>query len=151
MVKWIIIGILLLPALELAVFIAVAAAIGLGWAFTLMIATTLAGFLVLKQAGRGRLSRLRTAVSENDVGAIEANTSAFLTVLAGILLFLPGFITDLIGALLLIGPLRRWCAAKVQRTLHDTVRPGVVDLQPGEWAQMPERELEHRREKDERG
>ena len=53
MVKWIIIAILLLPVAEIAAFILVAAIIGLGWAFLLMLATTLPGFLVLRRAGRG--------------------------------------------------------------------------------------------------
>ena len=32
-----------------------------------------------------------------------------LVVLAGLLLFLPGFLTDLVGVALLIAPVRRWC------------------------------------------
>ena len=62
--------------------------------------------------------------------------------LAGLLLFLPGFLTDLIGAALLIGPVRRWCgrhsALWVRRRNRATV---PIDLAPGEWQQMPDREL----------
>ena len=48
MVKWIFIGLLALPIAELAVFILVAANIGLGWALLIMLGTTVAGFLVLR-------------------------------------------------------------------------------------------------------
>ena len=149
MVKWIIIAILLLPLAEIAVFVLVAVILGLGWTLTLMLATTLAGFLVLRQAGRGRIARFRIAVADTDVAGIQANTAGFLTVLAGLLLFLPGFLTDLIGAALLIGPVRRWCG----RTFRLWVRrrnPGdrsVIDLKPGEWGQVPDRELSNRSNK----
>ena len=143
MVKWIVTAILLLPLAEIVAFVVVAAIVGLGWAFLLMLATTLAGVLVLRRAGRGGIARFRVAVADTDVAGIQANTSGFLTVLAGLLLFLPGFLTDLIGAALLIGPVRRWCG----RTFRLWVRrrnPGdrsTIDLAPGEWQQVPEREL----------
>ena len=53
MVKWVIIAVLLLPVAEIAVFILVVAIIGLLWAVLLTLATTLAGVLVLRRAGRG--------------------------------------------------------------------------------------------------
>jgi UPF0716 protein FxsA len=143
MVKWIVITILLLPLAEIVAFILVAAIAGLGWALLLMLATTLAGFLVLRRAGRGGIARFRIAVADTDVAGIQANTSGFLTVLAGLLLFLPGFLTDVIGAALLIGPVRRWCG----RTFRLWVRrrnPGdrsTIDLAPGEWQQMPDSQL----------
>ena len=143
MVKWIVTAILLLPLAEIVAFILVAAIVGLGWAFLFMLATTLAGVLVLRRAGRGGIARFRVAVADTDVAGIQANTSGFLTVLAGLLLFLPGFLTDLVGAALLIGPVRRWCG----RTFRLWVRrrnPGdrsTIDLAPGEWQQVPEREL----------
>jgi UPF0716 protein FxsA len=146
MAKWIIAAILLLPLAEIAAFILVAALVGLGIALLLMLATTLAGFLVLRRAGRGGIARFRVAMADTDVAGIQANTSGFLTVLAGLLLFLPGFLTDLIGVTLLIGPVRRWCG----RTLRLWVRRrnpadrSTIDLAPGEWQQLPERELPHK-------
>ena len=143
MVKWVIIAILLLPLAEIAAFILVAAVVGLGWAFLLMLATTLMGFLVLRQAGRGGIARFRVAVADTDVAGIQANTSGFLTVLAGLLLFLPGFLTDLAGAVLLIGPVRRWCG----RAFRGWVRrrhkgdPSTIDLAPGESQRLPDHEL----------
>ncbi len=143
MVKWIIAAILLLPVAEIATFVVVALLIGFGWAFILMLATTIAGFLVLRRAGRGRLASFRDTVTSNDAAGIEANTGSFLNVLAGLLLFLPGFLTDLAGALLLLPPLRRACASTVRRVLMGSGHsPGrsVVDLAPDEWKQVPDRD-----------
>ena len=93
MAKPIIVAILLLPLAEIAAFILVAAIVGLGWAFLLMLATTLAGFLVLsgRAAWPDRPPPCRLLVADlRDAAGIEAHTSGFLTVLAGLLLFLPG-------------------------------------------------------------
>jgi UPF0716 protein FxsA len=144
MAKWIITAILLLPLAEIVAFVLVAALIGFGFAFLLMLATTMAGFLILRRAGRGGIARFRVAVT--DTAGIQANASGFLTVLAGLLLFLPGFLTDLLGAALLIGPVRRWFG----RTFRLWVRRrnpadrSTIDLAPGDWRQMPERELPHK-------
>jgi UPF0716 protein FxsA len=145
MVKWIIIAILLLPLAEIAVFVLVAVLAGFAWAVILTLLTTLAGFLILRHAGRGKIAHFRVAVADTDVAGIQANTSGFLTVLAGLLLFLPGFLTDLIGAALLIGPVRRWCG-KTFRVWIRRRNPGdrsTIDLAPGEWQQVPDRELPH--------
>lgn len=142
MVKWIIVGILLLPVAEIALFMLIVAGIGLPWALALMLATTTSGLLVLRRAGRGRIARFRVAVADTDITAIEANTGGFLTVLAGLLLFLPGFLTDLIGAALLIAPLRRWCseAFRLWVRRRDRDERSVIDLAPGEWEQVSDHE-----------
>ena len=143
MAKSIIVAILLLPLAEIAAFILVAALLGLGPAFLLMLASTLAGFLMLRRAGRDSLARLRAAMDRNAAGAsadIENHAGGLLTVLAGLLLFLPGFLTDLVGLALLIGPVRRRLRTVLQRWLrhrHPADR-STVDLAPGEWVQVPD-------------
>jgi UPF0716 protein FxsA len=149
MVKHIIVAILLLPIAEIAVFLLVAALIGFLGAFTLMLATTLAGVVVLRRAGRGRIAQFRVAVSDGEITGVEANTGGFLTVLAGLLLVLPGFVTDLIGAALLIRPLRQWCGRTFKAWVgrRQAAQRGVIDLSPDEWQQLPDREIENRSSK----
>lgn len=155
MVKWILIGLLALPIAELAVFILVAASIGFGWALFVMLATTIAGLLVLRWAGFRRIALFRSVsgggISGLEAG-IEANPDGFMVILGGILLTLPGFITDVIGALLLLGPVRNWCAMVLRRAVGARERPkeGVVDLDAGEWQEVPDRELEKPRGNSER-
>jgi len=98
---------------------------------------------VLRRAGRRGIANFRVAVADTDIAGIEANAGGFLTILAGLLLFLPGFLTDLIGATLLIGPVRRRCGATFRQWVsgRDCTDRSVVDLAPGEWEQVPDREL----------
>ncbi len=147
MVKWVIAAFLLFPVAEIAAFVLVAAIIGLPWAFALLLATTLFGLLLLRQVGRGRLTGFRVAVSDRSITAVEADSDGFLTILGGFLLVLPGFITDLIGLLLLLGPIRRWLGTALRRAVQgsDRDRNSVVDLASDEWRQVPDRELEDQR------
>jgi UPF0716 protein FxsA len=152
MVKRVITAVLLLPVAEIAIFLLAAALIGFLGAFTLMLATTLAGVVVLRQAGRSRIARFRVAVSDAEITGVEANTAGFLTVLAGFLLVLPGFLTDLVGMALLIGPVRRWCGRAFQSWVRKSggsraqhAGRDVIDLAPTEWQQVPDREIDRSR------
>lgn len=150
MVKWIPIGLLAMPVAEIGVFILVAASIGFVWALGLVLATTIAGLVVLRMAGRGRFALFRSVAADNGISGIEArleaNPHGFLVILGGILLVLPGFITDVIGALLLLAPIRHWCGQQFQRATghHGRTDDAVVDLATSEWRQVPERKIENR-------
>jgi UPF0716 protein FxsA len=141
MAKWIVIGILALPAAEIALFILVAAKIGFLHAFGLLIATSVTGLIVLRHAGRAQMQRLRVAVTQSDIAELQAGGEAILTVLAGILLLLPGFITAVVGIMLLIAPVGRWIGRRMERfirTSRSHQPAGVVDLGREEWSQVPE-------------
>jgi UPF0716 protein FxsA len=143
--KLILIGVLLLPAAEVALFILVAAQIGLPQALGLLLATTAAGLIVLRYAGTTQFERLRLAVTQSGLPGIEAGGNAFLTVSAGILLLLPGFITDAFGILLLLPPVRRWIGGRFRQSMQrnqGTHAAGVVDLDREDWTRTPERVLD---------
>jgi UPF0716 protein FxsA len=147
MVKWILIGLLALPVAEIGVFILVATSIGFGWALLIMLATTMAGFVVLRWAGQRRIALFRSVSGKGISGieaGIEANPDGFLVILGGILLVLPGFITDAIGMLLLLGPVRNWCGTAFRRAagLRQPSKDAVVELDVHEWKEVPSPELE---------
>jgi UPF0716 protein FxsA len=106
MVKWILLGLLALPVAEIAVFILVAESIGLFWALAITLTTTRLGISVLRIVAQGRMALFRR-VSSDGMSAFKAgidpNPDRFLVLLGGFLLVLPGFITDVIGVILLIG------------------------------------------------
>ena len=146
--KWLLLAILALPVMELAAFIAVAAEIGLLGALALVAATSLAGALILRHAGGNHIARMRVALDAGSFTALEADGTGSLTLLAGILLLIPGFITDALGLLLLVAPLRRVLGAAVRRGAPAQRGDGVVDLPPEQWHRVPDRELPDRRGND---
>jgi UPF0716 protein FxsA len=62
--------------------------------------------------------------------------------LGGFLLVIPGFVTDVLGALLLFPPTQHLLRAALRRavagTAAPTAPPGVVDLAPDQWERVPE-------------
>jgi UPF0716 protein FxsA len=142
LVKWAFIGVILLPLAEFAVFLAVALTIGWLWAAVLFVATSAVGVLVLRRIGRADFARVHNAFSTGGLRAIHLDTPGLATLAGGILLVLPGFITDVLGALLFVPPVRRWVratigrAAKKRRAARD---PSLVDLTPDEWHHVSDR------------
>ena len=73
--KYLLLALLALPFLELVAFIAVAEIIGFLWALTLLIATSMAGGLVLRHAGGNHIARVRVAMGQGGFTALQADSS----------------------------------------------------------------------------
>ena len=142
--KWLLIALLALPLAELAALIVVIVALGLAWAVLLQAASSFAGMMVLRHAGGTHISRVRVAVDQGNVTALSADGTGSLTLLAGILLLIPGFITDVAGLLLLIG-------AMFRRSPQHAADNGVIDLPPEQWHQIDDPVLSDRRGDDHKG
>jgi UPF0716 protein FxsA len=141
--KWLLIALLALPMAELTAFIIVAVIIGLVWALLVQMACSFAGLLVLRHAGGTHVSRVRAALDEGRVTALSADGTGALTLLAGILLLIPGFITDLVGLLLLLG-------TNFGGGHSPPASDGIVDLEREQWRQVDDPALPDRREHDDR-
>ena len=149
LVKWLFIGLIALPAAELLAFVMVASLIGWLRAAALFVGTSVVGVLLLRKSGRADLARFRAAFAERGVRAVHLETPGVATMLGGILLTFPGFITDAVGATLFVPVVRRWAAGKLATLARDR-RQGrrddrVIDLEPGEWRQIPDQRRRRRR------
>ncbi|MGH6683803.1 MAG: FxsA family protein [Pseudolabrys sp.] len=136
--KWLLLALLALPLMELMVFVAVAQVIGFLWALVLVAATSAAGAMVLRHAGGNHIARMRVAMGAGGFTTLQADGPGTLTLLAGILLLIPGFITDTLGVLLLLAPLRRILAALLGLQQPPARPDGVVDLEREQWHQVPD-------------
>ncbi|GHF15277.1 hypothetical protein GCM10017044_06770 [Kordiimonas sediminis] len=94
-----------LPVLELAVLIDVGAEIGAISTVFLCLLTAATGLYLVRLQGLKVIQDLQNAAAKG--GAVEAQlVHGFFLLIAGICLFIPGFLTDALGALLLIPPVR---------------------------------------------
>ena len=144
--KYLLFAVLALPVLELAVFVTIAHAIGFLWAMMLIVATSMVGAMVLRHAGGNHIARMRVVMGNGGFSALQADGAGVFTLLAGILLLIPGFITDVLGLLLLLAPLRRALSALFGLKRAPARRDGVVDLEPEQWHQVPDPVLPDRRD-----
>ncbi len=96
-----------MPLAEIAVFIQVGGVIGVGWTLALIVLTALIGAWMLRWQGFMVLRRAQEELRHDRIPVLEVFEGLCL-VLAGALLLTPGFITDALGALLLVPPVRAW-------------------------------------------
>jgi UPF0716 protein FxsA len=144
LVKWGFIGFFLLPVAEMAVFVAIALAIGWFSTVCLFLATTVLGLMILRRSGRADIDRFRDAVRHEGFRAIHLESPGLGPMLGGILLVFPGFITDVVGALLLIPAVRRRIRRRIARSREARRRqrePSVIDLTPKEWRQISQKPI----------
>jgi UPF0716 protein FxsA len=99
------------PLAEIAGFVLVGKAIGLWGTLGLVLATGLIGALMIRGQGMTMLRRLSTEGREGRMPAADLVSGA-MVVVAGILLMLPGFLTDIVGLALLVPFIRKliWSA-----------------------------------------
>jgi UPF0716 protein FxsA len=104
-----------LPVLEVFVFIEVGHAIGWLLAIVLLLGVSVLGFQLLRIEGRAAIERVSLAVSERRAPGRAAIDGA-LGFLGSALLTVPGFVTDGLGALLVLPPtralVRRWISRR---------------------------------------
>jgi UPF0716 protein FxsA len=140
LVKWTFIGLIALPAAEIALFLIVAALIGFLWAALLFIATSALGVFLLRRSGRRDLARLADALAKDGLRGVISDPQGLAKLLGAFLLILPGFITDLAGAALFIPAFRQWAARAIATSAQAPhARKDVIDLEPGEWRRLPEK------------
>ncbi len=143
---------LLFPVLELFVFVKV----GFFPALLLIILGSMFGVFVLRVAGLATALRARESLNRGELPA-QTMLEGLMLALAGGLLILPGFISDVIGLVMLMPISRRLLANKMrQRAEEQAIRQRAFadDLQPrggpapreplGREPNVIEGEFEHR-------
>ena len=130
-------AILSLPLIEIAVLIFVGSNIGVFPTIGLIILTGFLGMLLLRIQGFAVISRIRT---EMDSGQIpdKSMADAAMIALAGVFLIIPGFVSDILGILLFLPPVRALIRTAIGKRVtivrsNSGAQPGVVDLDPADY------------------
>jgi UPF0716 protein FxsA len=118
------------PLVELYVIIQVSHVIG-GWeTIGLLVVESIIGGWLMKAQGRGALTRIQRSLADGRMPTRELVDGA-LIVFAGALMLTPGFVTDVLGFVLLIPPTRAVVRAALMRRFRDRLGSGVTFLGPG--------------------
>lgn len=130
-------AILSLPLIEIAVLIFVGSSIGVFPTIGLIILTGFLGVMLLRIQGVAVLARIR---SEMDRGQIpdKSMADAAMIALAGVFLIVPGFVSDIIGILLFLPPVRALIRAEIGKRVKivrtgASYGPDVVELDPADY------------------
>jgi UPF0716 protein FxsA len=107
---------IVVPIAELAVLIQVGQAIGVWWTIAILIADAILGSILMRAQGRAAWRRFNEAMAAGRVPAREVVDGA-LVMFGGLLMLTPGFITDILGFVLLMPPTRAAVRAVLVRRL----------------------------------
>lgn len=118
------------PLVELYLLIEVGSVIGAIPTIALSVFTAVLGGFLVRMQGFAVLFRARSQVAGREVPALELLEGAVL-LLVGLALLLPGFITDAVGFVLLIPPLRRSLILRWLKS-RGTLRPAEGPPRPPE-------------------
>lgn len=115
------IAFLVVPIIELYLFVEVSAAIGFGYALLWIVGVSVIGAWLVKREGLSALRRANHKVSGGELPTDELITG-ILILFAGALMLTPGFLTDAFGLLLLFPPTR----ALVRNRLRSRFTAGPI-------------------------
>ncbi|WP_328824826.1 FxsA family protein [Mesorhizobium neociceri] len=134
---------LALPLLEIAGFVIVGREVGALATVGLVLASSIAGVLLLRHQGFGVMARVRAEMAGGGDPSRQLAHGAMIVV-AAILLIIPGFITDIIGLLLFLPPVRdlAWrrlkgrivVATDFTGSFRGRSRDKVIDLDDGDYS-----------------
>ena len=116
----------LIPILEIATFIQVGSVVGLPLTLLGILVTAVIGAVLVRKQGFKALNDARENLEQQKSPVVQVIHGAFILV-AGLLLLTPGFLTDTIGFLFLIPPLRLSIAQKVWGWIKAN---GSINIQP---------------------
>ncbi|PKR79268.1 membrane protein FxsA [Halalkalibacillus sediminis] len=119
--------IIVVSAIEIAIFVSLGNAFNVWIVLFGIILTGLAGAFLAKQQGLGTLNRARFEMSNSRVPTEEIFDGIAILV-GAVLLFTPGFLTDTIGFLLLIPPTRRPAKQWAKKTVQNMVKSGKITV-----------------------
>jgi UPF0716 protein FxsA len=110
---------------EIWVIVQVGEALGAPATLLLLFASALLGSWLLRREGAKTWNAFRTALAEGRPPAAEV-VDGVLVLIGGLLMVLPGFVSDVVGLLLVLPPTRRLVRAAVLLRLAARLPAGVL-------------------------
>lgn len=148
------------PLVELALLVHVAGIIGFWSTIAIIFGTAVLGLTILSRQGLNTLARATDAMAAGRM-PFEHLTDGAMLLLAGALLLAPGLITDTLGLLLLIPPVRRlitrWgfslmtsgtSGSRPNHRRHQPEVDGNGTIIDGEFERIDERAADSHRRRD---
>lgn len=119
---------ILLPVAEIATLIAVGSRIGFLATIGVLIAAGVLGTLLLRVQGGEMVLRLRQSMARREPPDAVIFDGLCLAA-AGLLLVLPGLLSDVLAILLLLPPVRALLRGYILRGRAAPAQPGVIDVE----------------------
>ncbi|NNE60795.1 MAG: FxsA family protein [Woeseia sp.] len=131
---------LIVPLIEIALFVQIGGAIGLGWTLAIVVITAVIGTILVRSQGIAVLNRLRGSLDKYH-DPTEPLVHGAMILFSGALLLTPGFFTDAVGFALLVSPVRSFLFERLRyniriRTAQGGPAPQQPDVIDGEYQEV---------------
>jgi len=114
---WLFLAFLLVPLIEIALFIQIGGAIGLWPTLAIVVLTAVLGAWLVRAQGAMAMGQLRGSFSRLD-DPTEPLAHGAMILVSGALLLTPGFFTDAVGFALLMPPVRQAVFKYLRKRVH---------------------------------
>lgn len=137
---WLFVAFLLVPLIEIALFIQIGGAIGLGWTLLIVVITAVIGTMLVRAQGIQAMSQVKSSFNQMRDPS-EALAHGAMILFSGALLLTPGFFTDAVGFALLVPGVRlavfKWARSRVNVTTFSShpqqpQHPDIIDAEYSE-------------------
>lgn len=118
----------LLPFVELYLLIRIGKVVGAGPTLLFVIAVGVLGAALAKVQGRRVINSFRSALAEGRVPE-QGVLDGILILVGALLLITPGVVTDVVGLLCFLPPVRRAIANKLRNNLAEQIARGQTRMQ----------------------
>nr|WP_093044469.1 FxsA family protein [Thalassobacillus cyri] len=129
MFRWLLLFILVVPALEIGLLVWAGNIIGPLWVVLLIILTGVIGAWLAKQQGLETINNFRQSMANGQVPQ-DALLDGACILVGGAVLLTPGFITDAIGFLLLLPPTRLPIKRLIRKLIKRMMDRGTITIYP---------------------
>lgn len=123
--KWIIGLLIIIPAIELYILLLSGKSIGVEFTILLILATGIAGAFLAKKQGMKAYREVSDSIKNRQAPG-DAAINGLCVFVGSILVILPGFISDILGFLLLIGPTRKLFKPIIYKWIRKKMKNGQV-------------------------
>lgn len=108
------------PIVEIGLFLQVGSHIGVAATLALIIATAIVGTMLVRSQGIDVVRKLQNSTNRGEM-PVAALIQGLFVLIAGVLLLTPGFATDALGFALLIPPFREFIATKAWKIIEPNI------------------------------
>lgn len=125
--RYLLLLLILLPVAEITVLLAFGKAIGIWATLSLILLTAVIGAFYARKQGLETIRRVQEQIRYGEMPG-ETLLEGVCILAAGVLLLLPGFITDLVGIVLLLPPARSRMKSLIMKQIRKRIDKRTVKV-----------------------
>lgn len=123
--RWLFLALIIIPAIEIGLFVWIGGMIGPWWVVSLIVLSGFLGIAMARKKGAQTWVKARQSMNQGQMPAAEI-VDGICIFIGAVLLFSPGFLTDIVGLLLVIPYTRYFLKLGIVKWIQTKVSKGTI-------------------------